>query len=125
MITGSVTPDGREAVIPLTLLRNASGETGSLRAVIDTGFTDRLTLPPAVVEELELPLRGSAEVTLADGSIETLPIYRVRVFWHGQERTVRAYAASGEPLVGMALLSGNELRIRVMGGGAVEIEQLR
>jgi len=119
-----VTSDGREAVIPLTLLRGPTGETRSLEAVVDTGFTDRLTLPPDVVEELGLPLRGSAEVTLADGSIETLPMYRVRLLWHGQEHTIRAYGASGDPLVGMALLSGSELRIRVMGGDTVEIEEL-
>lgn len=124
MIVGRVTPDGGEAVIPLTLLRGPAGETRSVEAVIDTGFTDRLTLPPGLVEELELPLRGSAEVALADGSIETLPMYRIRLLWHGRERTIRAYAASGDPLVGMALLSGSELRIRVTGGGTVEIEEL-
>ena len=124
MITGRVTPDGREAIIPLTLLRGRAGETRSTEAVIDTGFTDRLTLPPEFVQELGLPLRGSAEVALADGSIETLPMYRARILWHGQERTIRAYAASGLPLVGMALLSGSDLRIRVVGGGLVEIEEL-
>ncbi len=124
MIVGHVTPDGREAVIPLTLLRSTAEETMSVEAVIDTGFTDRLTLPPDVVDELGLPLRGSAEVVLADGGIETLPMYRVRLLWHDRERTIRAYAASGDPLVGMTLLSGSELRIRVMGGGTVEIEEL-
>jgi predicted aspartyl protease len=124
MITGRVTPDGREAIIPLTLLCGRAGETRSMEAVIDAGFTDRLTLPPEVVQELGLPLRGSAEVALAAGSIETLPMYRVGMLWHGQERTIRAYAASGLPPVGMALLSGSDLRIRVVGGGLVEIEEL-
>lgn len=95
-----------------------------MEVVIDTGFTDRLTLPPEVVEELGLPLRGSVEAILADGSIETLPMYRARLLWHGRERTIRAYAASGAPLVGMGLLSGSELRVRVTEGGAVEIEEL-
>jgi clan AA aspartic protease len=124
MIVGRVTPDGREAVIPLALLRRAAGETRAVEAIIDTGFTDRLTLPPEIVEELGLPLRGSAEVMLADGSIETLPIYRARLLWHDRECEIRVYAASGGPLVGMALLSGSELRVRVMGGGTVEIEEL-
>jgi clan AA aspartic protease len=122
LITGSVTSDGREAVIPLTLL--SAGEPRSMRAVIDTGFTDRLTLPPDIVEELGLPLRGSADVTLAEGSIETLPMYRVRILWHGQERAIRAFAVSGDPLVGMALLSGSEIRIRIIEDGTVEIEEL-
>ncbi len=123
MMVGRVTRDGRESIIPLTLLRAPAGGTRPLEAVIDTGFTDRLTLPPDIVEEMGLPLRGSVEVILADGSIETLPMYRVRLIWHGRERAIRAYAASGEPLVGMSLLSGSELRIRAKGGGKVEIEE--
>lgn len=63
------------------------------------------------MEELGLPLRGAAEVTLADGSVETLPIYRIRLIWHGHERAIRACAASGDPLVGMALLSESGLLI--------------
>ena len=111
MLTGRVTRDGREAVILLTLLRDHGGETRSLEAFINTGFTDHLTLPPDIVEELGLPLRGAAEVTLADGSVETLPIYRIRLIWHGHERAIRACAASGDPLVGMALLSESGLLI--------------
>jgi clan AA aspartic protease len=95
-----------------------------MQADIDTGFTDRLTLPPDIVEELGLPLRGSADVTLAEGSIETLPMYRVRILWHGQEHAIRAFAVCGDTLVGMALLFGSELRIRVIEGGTVEIEEL-
>lgn len=124
MITGRVTPDGREAVIRVTLLGRAGTSPRVLEAVIDTGFTDRLTLPAEVVEELGLPLRGSADVVLADGSIETLPIYRVRLLWHGRERAVRTYGTAGGPLVGMALLSGSELRVRVVENGPVEIEEL-
>ncbi len=124
MITGRVASDGSEAVIPMTLLRGDAGETRPVEAVIDTGFTDRLTLPPDVVEELRLPFRGSVEVILADGVVETLPMYRARMLWHGKERTIRAYAAPGDPLVGMALLSGSELRMQIRGGGRVEIEEL-
>lgn len=124
MIVGRVVSDGSEAVIPLTLLGGITGESRRVEAVIDTGFTDRLTLPPDVVEELRLPLRGSVEVVLADGSVETLPMYFVRLVWHGDEQTIRAYSAAGDPLVGMALLSGSELRVQVRGDGRVEIEEL-
>lgn len=119
-----MTSDIREALIPLTLIQNTAGDTKHVEAVIDTGFTDRLILPPDIVDELELPLRGSVDVVLADGGIETLPMYQVRLVWHDQERTIWAYAASGDPLVGMALLSGSELRIRATENGAVDIEEL-
>lgn len=58
MITGTVTRHGREAVIPLTLPGDSDRGDILIQAVIDTGFTDRLTLPPEIVEELKLPLRG-------------------------------------------------------------------
>lgn len=121
MITGRVTPDGREATIPLTLLGNSAGQSRAIQAIIDTGFTDRLTLPQEIVDDLDLPFRGSVDATLADGSIETLPMYRVRLLWHGQEHVILDYSAPGDPLVGMALLSGSELRVRVVAGGAVQI----
>ena len=56
-----------EAVIPVSL----QGPTGAARdvgAVVDTGFTGFLTLPPSLVEELGLVLKGTSEGTLADGS---------------------------------------------------------
>src|SRR5215207_11036888 len=124
---GCVVADGSEAVWSLRVFDPGRAGTSPrvLEAVIDTGFTDRLTLPAEVVEALGLPLRGSAlTVVLADGSIETLPIYRVRLLWHGRERAVRTYGTAGGPLVGMALLSGSELRVRVVENGPVEIEEL-
>jgi clan AA aspartic protease len=124
LITGTVTRYGREAVIPLTLPGDSDRGDILIQAVIDTGFTDRLTLPPEIVEELKLPLRGAVEAILADGSVETLPVYRVRLLWHGKEHDIRAYAASGDPLAGMALLAGSELRIEAAPGGAVVVEEL-
>lgn len=47
---GRVVADGSEAVLPL--LRSPAGESRSVQAVIDTGFTDRLTLLPNIVEEV-------------------------------------------------------------------------
>lgn len=92
--------------------------------MLDTGFTDRLTLPPGLVADLNLPLLGSASVVLADGSTQALPMYRARLLWQGHECAVRAYAAPGDPLVGMALLRGSWLTVDVMPGGAVRIEEL-
>jgi predicted aspartyl protease len=37
--------------------------------VVDTGFTGHLTLPRATVEDFGLPIIGSAESILADGSL--------------------------------------------------------
>ena len=118
-IIGTVA-DGREALIPLKLL--GPGENRArIEAVVDTGFTGHLVLPPALVGELGLPLRGSRDSVLADGSVVSLDAHRVVVEWDGRMRVVPALAAEGGPLVGMSLLRGSEVRIEAVDGGEVVI----
>ncbi len=114
---------GREAVIPLTAVGPRRHST-EIEAVIDTGFTGHLTLPPDLARGLDLPLLGSRYVTLANGATTSLDVYRATVLWEGEQRLVRAFASDGAPLVGMALLHGSEVRLRVVDGGSVVIEPL-
>ena len=51
---GRVVADGHEAVIGLQVSGRDSGLTVDVVAVIDTGFTGHLTLPPDVVRSLSL-----------------------------------------------------------------------
>jgi clan AA aspartic protease len=125
LITGSVTPDGGEAVIALHLSSPSEADRSiEVQAVIVTGFTDWIALPPDVVRYLELPLRGSADVMIADGSVEELRIYRVGLVWLGRPLSARAYEAPGGPLVGIAMLRGSRLGIDVVPGGSVIVEDL-
>ena len=121
-IIGTVA-DGREALIPLTLL--GPGESRArIEAVVDTGFTGHLALPSALVGELGLPLRGVRDSFLADGSLVSLDAYRVGVEWDDRVRVVPALSAEGGPLVGMSLLRGSEIRIEAVDGGEVVIRPL-
>lgn len=122
-IEGRVTAGGREAVIALEVL-GANGRRAWIEAVVDSGFTGYLTLPNEVAMSLSLAPRGSRDAVLADGRVVDLDVYRARVVWHDQERSVSVLGAEGAPLAGMALLSGSELRIRVVGGGEVAVEEL-
>ena len=122
VIAGAVNAAG-EAVLALEV-RNDSGERETVAAVVDTGFTGFLTLPRAIVDSLSSPLLGSAPATLADGSTTILEIYEVLVNWHGRPRPVECLIVEGDPLAGMTLLHGNALRIQVVEGGAVEVEEL-
>jgi predicted aspartyl protease len=54
MMTGEVTPD-KEAVVKL-ILRGPAGDEQEVAAVLDTGFTEYMTLPPAVISALNLSL---------------------------------------------------------------------
>jgi clan AA aspartic protease len=122
-ITGTVVAGGREAIIPIATV-GPHGRSAGIEAVIDTGFTGHLTLPSDLARSLDLPLLGTRYVTLANGATATLDVYRATVLWEGEERPVRAFAAEGAPLVGMALLHGSEVRLRVVEGGSVVIEPL-
>ena len=120
MIEGSVTA-ANEAVISLAL-QGPSGRTGRVDAMLDTGFSRYLTLPTALVRELELPLATSVTVTLADGSEASLNVHPVTVMWDGQPRNIYAYAADATPLAGMALLERHSLYVEVEEEGRVVIQ---
>ena len=52
MIVGEVTPN-REAILRLTL-RGLGGQEAVVEAVVDTGFTEYLTLPEETIATLDL-----------------------------------------------------------------------
>ncbi len=110
-----------EPVVPLSLMGPA-GRALEVEAVIDTGYNGLLTLPPPLVVALGLPRRSSGEASLADGSVVSFDIYGVTVLWDGQLRHIEADEADSAPLVGMSLLDGYDLSIRVRNGGRVLIQ---
>ncbi len=111
-----------EAVISLTAQGPPSGQNLEFEAVVDTGFSEFLTLPLALVTELRLPPVTSASAILADGSEATFDVYGVTVLWDGHTRDVVAYAADTTPLIGMALLESHSLYVEVEDGGRVVIQ---
>lgn len=122
MITGQVTPD-REAIIPVEV-RGSVLLTENLSAVLDTGFTEYLTLSPNAIAKLGLQHAHTAQVVLGDGSEVQVPVYRAEVLWHGQWRIIYIHETEGGALVGMSLLYGSMLKIRVVDGGEVTIEPI-
>lgn len=121
MIIGTI--DGREARIPLTL-RGPQSREQAVEAVIDTGFTASLSLPPAQIAALGLTWQGIGRGTLADGSECLFDVYEVDAIWDGEPRRLLVDEADTDPLVGMALLNGYELKMSVVPQGRVEITRL-
>lgn len=109
-----------EAVIPLSL-RGPPGQAQQLEAVVDTGFTGFLTLPPSLIAGLGLVFQGTSEATLADGSRVSFDAYQAAVLWDGQSRVVLVDEADTTPLIGMLLLDKHNLNIDVETGGRVLI----
>jgi clan AA aspartic protease len=121
MITGVV--QAREARIRLTV-RGPRRREQEIEAVIDTGYTAWLTLPPSAIETLGLRWHGVGRGILADGSECLFDVYDATVLWDGEARRILVYEAETDSLLGMAMLAGHELTVQVTSGGKVTIQRL-
>lgn len=122
MITGVVNAR-HEAMIRVSV-HHANGQEQEVEAILDTGFSGSLTLPPAIIAALDLPWRTRGTVILANGSEDQFDIYIAVIRWDNTPRNILVEAADTDPLVGMGLLAGHDVRLRVVEGGNVIIEAL-
>jgi len=121
MITGVVkSAEGRVRLE----VKGVRGREQEVEAVIDTGYTASLTLPPALIVALGLGWRSLDRGTLADGSECLFDVYEAKVVWDGKVRRVLVDEADTDPLVGMRLLRGYELKMQVRARGKVTITRL-
>lgn len=121
MISGTVNAD-LEAVVPLTVVSSA-GDGVPFDGIVDTGFTGFLTLPHATISQLGLQFEGREQIVLADGRMDLCDVFAGVVLWGTESRQILIEAAATDPLVGMALMRGHDIHIRVVAGGPVTIER--
>jgi clan AA aspartic protease len=98
MIVGAVDAN-LEARIPL-FVEDVTGQTHPIEAVIDTGFSGFLSLPPSQIATLGLLWLYDQQVMLADGSIHMVDVYSVTVIWDSQMVAIHVNAVDTSPLVG-------------------------
>lgn len=122
MITGIVNANG-EAIVRLVV-----GDLGRQRivvdAVIDTGYTGYLTLPPSTIVALNLPWCGSEEGILGDGSTQIFDVYSATIIWDGELKIIKVNESDTDSLLGVGLLYGYEVCIQTISGGVVTIKAL-
>jgi clan AA aspartic protease len=109
-----------EPTLSLVIL-GPSGNQQSVRVLLDTGFSEYLTLPPALIAKLGLVWVSREQALMADGSVRTFDVYEAEVIWDGVPRQVEVEAVDDEPLLGMALLQNHEVKLQVVPGGVVDI----
>ena len=114
---------GREPLLRLPV-RGFRGRPQEIEAVVDTGYTGWLTLPPSVIGALNLRWRTFGRGILADGSVSSFDVYQAKVVWDGHVRLVLVDEFDATPLVGMALLRGYEYKMQVRARGKVTIKRL-
>lgn len=121
MIQGVV--ESLEIRLPIKVA-GAPGQEANLLAVLDTGFTGHLSLPVDIIQLLDLEWDSVARGTLADGSHCFFDVYEGRIEWDGVWLPVFVHETDTTPLVGMGLLVGYELTVKVCHQGMVLIQPL-
>ena len=122
MMTGSV--QNLHALLPITFPLPDNQPDIALEFVVDTGFTGSLTLPPAAVAAMGLPLVHNRAVNLADDSAVLVSVHEAAIVWNGVEHQVLILATGSRPLLGTALLDGQELVVQFRDGGLVTVDDL-
>jgi len=121
VIQGTVIGLQSQVNIILRLPRQQSIE---IECVVDTEFAGTLTLPPAMVADLELPFVIRMNANLADDSNVMTSIHQATIIWHGVERDIAVLAMGRRPLLGTALLEDSNLNIDFYEGGVVIVDEL-
>ncbi len=118
-----VTGEGHASFARVRVL-GFSGQSVEYDAIIDTGFSGSVAILPEDVVTLGLLPSGSVETILADGSVRTVLTYSAAVEWDGIQIISEVIADDEVPLIGMEILTGYNLSIDVVDGGAVRITRL-
>jgi clan AA aspartic protease len=121
MITGKVS--GRRALLSVPIRQHGRPDL-TIEFMIDTGFSGFLSLPPATIVTLQLPLLNRMRAEIADGSSIWVPVYRATILWNGAEIETRVLAMGRRPLLGTGLLSDHELVAQFRDGGALTVDPL-
>lgn len=91
-------------------------------AIVDTGFSGGIVLPQVVAVNIGLETVGAGNVTLADGSIRTLPMYMCKVKIGNVTQEADTLVMGNDVLIGMNVL--DQYRMIVDGPrGQVTIEE--
>ena len=125
MVTGRVNAYDQN-LQPQIVLRvlGQGGTTARLEAVVDTGFTEYLTLPSDLIRKLMLNLVSIREFTLANGATHSFETYTGTVEWNRKRRQVEIHSSEGDSLIGMAMLRDHDLHVRAVPNGPVSIDPI-
>jgi clan AA aspartic protease len=121
VIQGTVVGLQARLNIPVCLEADTTLE---IEFVVDTGFEGFLTLPPNVVQALDLPFIAKIQANLADNSKAVTNAHAIKIIWNGAERDVIVLAMGRRPLVGTALFEDQHLSIDFYEGGIVLVDEI-
>jgi clan AA aspartic protease len=110
-MNGRVDSAGR-ALVAVNLSSDANSPSVGIEAWIDTGFTGDLVLPQFLIDDLALPLTGTAKAVLADGSQIVMRTHCCYIRWFDEIKRLEVVVNEGsQALLGIGLLLAHDLRI--------------
>jgi predicted aspartyl protease len=86
MITGLV--NARFENVIKVPVQDSTRRDHEVEAILDTGFTGSLTLPPSLIASLSLPWRSRSSAVLANGNVVQFDIYTATIIWDGVPRPI-------------------------------------
>lgn len=115
-----IVTDTHTAIVEIEL-QGQYGSRRSVQAVVDTGFSEGLSLPLALLLDLGLFKTGEDYLRLANGELAVIDVYEgASAIIDGVEVAVAVHR-SALVLLGMKLMHGRRLTIDVLPGGVVTI----
>ena len=81
-------------------------------------------MTPTHIASLGLRWKTTGRGILADGSVCLFDVYVAHVEWDGTVRRILVDEADTDPLLGMKLMEGYELRMEIRQRGTVTLKQI-
>ena len=93
-----------------------------VKTILDTGFSGYLQLKPHQIANLgfQQPI-GTGRMMFANGTSALVQRYLATVQWNGTQRMVVIEESDGPPLLGLSLLRGHVVTLKVEPNGPVTV----
>ena len=108
----------------LLALPGYGGNSLFFEFIMDTAFDGDLTMPSAMLAQLDASYLRTRILRLADGSHQECPFYQILLDWHGETRETEVTILENSPLIGSTLLDGSVVTLEMTDGGEVSVEPL-
>jgi clan AA aspartic protease len=122
VISGVVTPD-LEPSLELPVI-DPEGGRHLVGALVNTGFTGWLTLPPSLIQAMGLSWHEVGRVVVADGRSVLVDLFDATIEWDGEEMPIKVHEMDAFPSVGLNLLRGFELHFPAKIGATFSISRV-
>lgn len=118
MITG-YTAGARHAPHVRLEVLGTDGTRERIEFLVDTGFSEFVTLPRHLVTALSLEPLEVDRLIMADGTPVDVPVFEAVVAWDGDRYGVPVVELESTPLLGCAMMTDYRLEVNFASGGDV------